>query len=713
MSAVVDGETLRTGRAATGALDLTVVIVNYNVRYFLEQCLHSVRAATATLRAEVIVVDNASHDDSLQMLAERFADVTVVANARNVGFARANNQAIRRARGRYVLLLNPDTLVPEDCFERCLAYADAHPRCGVLGVPMFDGAGRYLPESKRGFPSPWVSFAKMSGLARLGPHSAQLNGYYAGHLPADETHVVDVLAGAFMWLRAEALTAAGGGLDEDYFMYGEDIDLSYCVQRAGYEVVYFAGTTIVHYKGESTRKRSLGYVRTFYRAMDIFARKHVDGPMGGAYRGSLRAAIYARAALAVVTNALAALALVLLDTAAVLAIVLGVKWAWANVRYGVPNWFEPRFDYVNVPVYTALIVAGVALGGGYDKPYRLASALRGAALGTLFTLIAYALLPEGLRSSRAVVLLTGAGALFVVPALRWGWSLLRPREVATGLRARDATLRLAVVGSPDEVERVLALLARAGVAREYIGRIAPDSPASATGEDELGALAELGMLARTYRLDEVVFCTRDVGVGAVVSAMRTYGQTLDCRTVAAGARAIVGSPSSSSPGELYTVGVRYEIALARRRRQKRTLDLAVASLVLALWPVLALLVDSPGGLARNALGVLLGSTTWVGYAASDAGGGQGLPQLRPAVLHLGGPIVDGVSVADEATPNLPATRLNRVYARLYRPADDLRTLRSRWRELGATPLAIARLAPSRWPHWAAAAPSVYREPHAR
>ncbi len=681
-------------------VDLSIVIVNYNVRYFLEQCLQSVRVAADGLRVEIFVVDNASHDDSLEMLGA-FPEVRLIANGRNVGFAAANNQAIREARGRYVLLLNPDTLVPEDCLRACLAYADAHPNVGALGVPMYDGAGQFLPESKRGFPSPWVSFAKMSGLSKLAPRSSQLNGYYAGHLAQGETNTIDVLAGAFMWLRAEALARAGGGLDEDYFMYGEDIDLSYLIQRAGYDNVYFADASIIHYKGESTRKRSLGYVRTFYRAMDLFAGKHLRGPMSGAYRATLRSAIYLRAALAVSTNVLAALAVVILDAVAVGAVALAAKWAWARYYFDSPDWFQPEFDSINVPIYTATMLLGVALAGGYDKPYRFGAALRGVALGTVVTLITYALLPTGLRSSRAVVLLTGLGAGLLVPAIRYLWSLLRPTQVSMSLQRRNTGRRLVVVGSNDEVERVLALLARAGVAREFIGRLAPKF-ALGVGDD-LGVVSDLAEVARAYRLDEVIFCTRDVPISTTLYWMRHFGTRVDCRTVADRAQAIVGSPSSGAPGELYTVGVRYEILLPRRRRQKRLLDWGVALSSLLLWPILALFVEQPFGLLRNAVSVLLGAVSWVGYA--DGTLDSVLPSLRPSVL----------SAAPPASLGPAAARLNQLYARLYRPAEDVHILRARWRQLGRRPTVIARLAPSRWPHWAAAADptnAAYSDAHA-
>ena len=249
-------------------MDLSIIIVNYNVRYFLDQCLHSVQQAIKKLeeeqlQAEVSVVDNNSVDGSAGEVRQKFPWVKLIENRENVGFAKANNQALAVSSGRYILLLNPDTVVEEDTFSKCISFMDSHPDAGALGVKMIDGKGAFLPESKRALPTPWVSFYKMFGLSRLFPRSRRYARYHLGHLDRDQTHPVDVLAGAFMFLRKETLEKTGY-LDESFFMYGEDIDLSYRISQAGYHNYYFPESTIIHYKGESTKKGSLNYVKIFY-----------------------------------------------------------------------------------------------------------------------------------------------------------------------------------------------------------------------------------------------------------------------------------------------------------------------------------------------------------------------------------------------------------------------------------------------------------------
>ena len=251
---------------------LTVVIVNYNVKDYLCQCLHSVERAMQGLSGEVVVVDNASSDGSVEELSSRFPHVTFIANKDNRGFSCANNQAIRQAQSEYVLLLNPDTVVGEDVLLAAVDFMDSHPDAGGVGVRMLTDDGRMAWESRRGVPTLMTSFYKMVGLCRLFPKSRVFGKYYMRYLDENEVNRIEIMSGAFMMLRRQALEEVGL-LDETFFMYGEDIDLSYRLLEAGYNN-YYLPRSIVHYKGESTQKTSFYYVRNFYNAMLIFYDKH-------------------------------------------------------------------------------------------------------------------------------------------------------------------------------------------------------------------------------------------------------------------------------------------------------------------------------------------------------------------------------------------------------------------------------------------------------
>ena len=279
-------------------MKLTVVIVNYNVRYYVEQCLRSLQRALANVDAQVYVVDNHSKDDSVALLQPLFPDVHFVASNHNLGFARANNIAIRQTESDYVLLLNPDTIVAEDTITRCVEFMDAHPDAGVVGVKMLTTTGKPAMESRRAVPSPMVSFYKMTGLCARFPKSRRFGRYYLGYLPWDQPAEIEVASGAFSLLRREAIDKVGL-LDEDFFMYGEDIDLSYRLLKGGYRNWYLP-QRILHYKGESTKKSSFRYVHVFYEAMLIFFRKHY-GHLSGLLSIPIKIAIYGKAFLALIS----------------------------------------------------------------------------------------------------------------------------------------------------------------------------------------------------------------------------------------------------------------------------------------------------------------------------------------------------------------------------------------------------------------------------
>lgn len=279
---------------------LSVIIINYRVPYFLELCLRSVGKALQGLDAEIIVVDNHSADGSADLLRPLFPEVKWILNTKNTGFAHANNQALEHSVGEYILFLNPDTIIPEDFARKCLSFIQSLRRPGGIGVRMIDGSGRFLKESRRGFPSSWVAFCRLSGLSTLFPRSRRFAGYYLGHLPEDGSHPAPVLSGACLLVRRRVLDAVGS-FDERFFMYAEDIDLSFRMERAGYQNYYTSGTTVIHFKGESTQKDSR-YIRQFYKAMSQFRRKHFDRGLPAVFNRGLEAAIWVRAGIAAATG---------------------------------------------------------------------------------------------------------------------------------------------------------------------------------------------------------------------------------------------------------------------------------------------------------------------------------------------------------------------------------------------------------------------------
>ena len=650
---------------------LSVVIVTYNVCYFLEQALLSVRRAAERLGepVEIFVVDNNSADNSVAMVRARFPEVILLENKDNPGFSKANNQALRQATGHYQLLLNPDTLVEEDTFRLCCDFMDQHPRCGGLGVKMLDGQGRFLPESKRGLPTPAVAFYKIFGLAWLFPKSRTFGRYHLGFLDPDQAHEIAVLSGAFMLLRKAALDQVGL-LDEDYFMYGEDIDLSYCLTQGGWQNWYFPGTRIIHYKGESTKRTSVNYVFVFYRAMVIFAQKHFAPGQAGLFSKLINSAIWLRAGAAVAQRLATAAAPALLDAGLLYAGLFALKIYWENNHKYVRLPYPPQYMLVAVPMYIVVWLTATWLSGGYDRGARTSRIVRGIAAGTLL-ISAVTNFLDSWRFSKALILLGGVWAIAALIGRRLFSHWLRHGN----LRLSEPQAKtLAIVGTWAESQRVRQLLAAAQVPANIIGYVAPATPtAPAHLPDYLGEPAQLPELVRLYGLNELIFCGKDLPVSQIIDLM----QSLPARSAVAykilpeDSQYIIGSSSKDAPGDYYTLDATLRLHQPEQRRSKRLLDLLVSLGLLLAAPVLIWGQRRPGGLLPTIWQVLRGRRTWVGLRYTPGAAGV------PAVLSPA-----DVAGTQQSLSKATRQRLEFLYAKGYEPELDWRVLWRGWRGLG-------------------------------
>lgn len=641
-------------------MQLSVVIVNYNVEYFLEQCLRSVFNALKNVEGEVWVVDNNSVDGSVQMVKDKFPQAKLIENKKNTGFSYANNQAMRLSTGKYVLLLNPDTLVEEDTFEKCVAFMDAHPDAGGLGVKMIDGRGVFLPESKRGLPTPAVAFYKIFGLSAIFPKSKRFGRYHLGYLDKDKVHEVDVLSGAFMLMRKETLDKVGL-LDEEFFMYGEDIDLSYRIQKGGYKNYYFPDTRIIHYKGESTKKGSVNYVFVFYRAMVIFARKHFSQQNAALFSFLINLAIYLRAGIAIARRFVVNAALPLFDAAVLFGGMFFLKNYWeANHIYVEGGTYPPFFMQVVVPSYIVMWLGAVYYSGGYDKPVHITKIVRGIALGTVLILVGYALLNEEYRFSRALILLGATWAVFTLVISRLAMHAIKYKTFDFDLSRRK---RIVIVAEPEEADRVLLLLKQSGVQSQFIKFVSPGS-SNQPRTDYLGTVGQLGDIIRIYSINEVIFCARDISAHHIISYMSgVSGGEVEYKIAPPESLFIIGSNSINTNGDLYTIDIN-SITKPGNRRSKRLFDMFASLAMLLLFPLV--LLSRGRKLLAYIPAVFIGQKSWVGYhtkVATDA-----LPKIKPGVLTPAD-AYKGLAM-DEVT----LTNLNTLYAKDYRWANDLNVL---------------------------------------
>ena len=593
-------QTAAVSKSTAETPDVSVIIVNYNVREFLEQALESVERAGAGLSVETFVVDNDSADGSAQMVRERFPDVRLIENEENVGFATANNQAIREASGRHLLILNPDTLLQEDTLRTLVRFMDEHPDAGAAGCSILNPDGTFAPESRRSFPTPSVAFYRLTGLSRFFPRSRIFGRYNLNYLPIDQESEVDALSGSCMMVRhaalyengrmaergngrAEALSQEGAGLfDEAFFMYGEDLDWCYRIQQQGWKIYYTPETQIIHYKGESTKKGELRYVRLFYGAMLRFVEKHFSGnPETGLLRRNssrllalcIRLGILVHALLTFVTRAFTTVGPVLLDFLLVFGMMAGAARLWSAG-------FGSSFYLVVTPAYTIAAVLGVALFGGYRRGHRLhlRPVFTGLA-GALLVVATISFFVRDIAFSRAVLLLgfMGTGVLLVA------------KRLLQRIRTKDLR-RTLLVGSPNEASRLRRLVGRSMRPSTLLLGYVGDKPRH-DGNDSiphLGHLRHLRDLVRLQAADDVVFAADTLSNTAILGHMRQLRDLpVQFKILASGRDRIIGKASVEDFSVPFMSAER-AVAPLRSPLSRRLLEVPVALVSMAIHPPLKL-----------------------------------------------------------------------------------------------------------------------------
>jgi len=651
-------------------MKLSIIIVNYNVEFYLEQCLLAVEKAQKGIESEVWVVDNNSVDYSIRMLKSKFPKVNLIANKENVGFAVANNQAIKKAKGEYILLLNPDTIVEEDTFLKVITYMDKHPKTGGLGVKMLDGKGNFLAESKRGLPSPQVAFFKILGMARLFPKSKFFGRYHLGFLDKDHIHEVDVLAGAFMLIPKKVLNEIGL-LDERFFMYGEDIDISYRITKAGYKNIYFPETSIIHFKGESTQKSSANYVFIFYRAMVLFAQKHFSSRHAYLFRFLINVAIYTRASLAILFRIIQKIYLPIIEIAVLYIGIYFIQDYWEKTFLIEAEYPWYYVVYV-IPIYILIWTLSGLISGAYDKPYSVWKSIKGIGLGTLIILVIYALLPESLRFSRAIILFSTIWAMFSLAMLRGILNILKFSDFTQN---NIGEKRIGIIGELNETRRVAELIRNAPFSPGFIGLINSKN-GNEFQEGVIGDLKQLEDLISIYKISELVFCSDSLDASEIIRLMaRLNNAKIAFKIAPHKSTAVIGSQSISQAGNLYMIDID-GILKPNNKRAKRLFDFLFAVLLLILSPVCLLLVKHKRSFFSNVLSVLFGFKSWVGYDQSPFLSQDKLPSIKKGILFPKDAFPDKEISEDSSA------RLNLMYAQDYKLKNDMQILLKAFKYLG-------------------------------
>jgi GT2 family glycosyltransferase len=644
-------------------IKVSVIIVSYNVQYFLELCLHATLKALAGVTGEIIVIDNQSSDESCLIIKQHFPSVTLIENKDNVGFSKANNQGVAIAKGAYIHFLNPDTVIPEDFYIKSIAYLDQHPKAGALGPRLLDGTGDYAIDSKKSFPSFWTSVYKVMGLASLRPQSAFFNKYYAAHIAETETAAVDILSGCCLLVRKEAMDKAGGSFDESYFMYCEDVDLCHRIGLAGYQNVYFPETSIIHYKGESTRKLSYKYMKIFYEAHALFVKKYYPKSLGIIYITALRSVLSLRNVINWLRHIFGIFKMYVLDALLLTLVTIAIKNFWFDSISEVSLPESPSIFYKTIPLFVIIWMLSLFLNGAYDKPFSLFKAGRGMVIGTIIVLAGYGLMPLDLRYSRGVVLFSGMAGTIAILLARWitallGWIKLVPRG--------KVDYKAAIISNEEGYTTLNTRLQHLGYKLDIAGLISVNKQHTATN---LGSISAVKAIQETYQINEIIFNSKAVNYKDIIDTMQVCASKVFYKISTPYSAMLVGSNNLKHHAEAFSLEQHYKIATPSNKRNKRIIDICASLVLILIYPFLKRKVKTKTFLWTNLCKVLMGKCTWVGYRQQPGVPSEPLlPTLRPSILPT------YIMVPGYEPSEYNYYQLASRYAISYNVLDDIRLL---------------------------------------
>lgn len=631
---------------------VSVIIVNYNVRDLLRQALRSIERSLSGICSEIIVVDNNSVDGSVRMLAEEFPHVHVIANRSNIGFSAANNQGIRLSTAAYIFILNPDTIVEEDSIKTLIRFMNAHPDAGAVGCRILNPDGTFALESRRSFPTPMVAFYRMTGLSRMFPRSRVFGRYNLTFLPEDEVSAVDALSGSCMFLRSAALhtstsgsaststTTSGPGstpkptpaqtgaglFDENFFMYGEDLDLCYRIQKSGWNIYYTPDTQIIHYKGESTKKGDLRYVRLFYGAMVRFAQKHLSEDYPKAFLWVLRVGVILRGLVTALGNVLRHPAVRDLVLCFMVMTGLGV---FRSLQSGLQ--FPPIFYWGLAPLFSMIVTGVIAAWGGYraNRPQ-----LGLVFLGSLLAVTALAALSFFVKQvafSRMVVLACLPACLLVLSTVR----------LLPGTRKRIGR-RALMVGNLDSANA----LAHPQLSQHVLVGIATAAPVHDLHVSPpcLGTYHQLRDIARVHHIESVIFASASLTNKEIFALMQTLaGTSVQTYILAQEQDHMIGKSSIENLGDRTLLDAEEVIGTLRSRTARRVSDIIAALAGAIVHPVVLLLSKLSGPHSRwthrrertrQWTAVLRGERSLIGFDDQTAFVPPAEWQLQPGVFAV-------------------------------------------------------------------------------
>lgn len=569
-------------------MDLSIIIVNYNVKEFLQNLIHSIHKAGRNLSYEIIVVDNASDDGSIELLKEKFPEVNLIANDANLGFSKANNIGLKNASGKYILLLNPDTIVAEDTFEKMIDFFKGNPQAGLAGCKILNPDGTLQLACRRSFPGPWTSFCKVTGLSSLFPQNKIFARYNLTYLDENDTYEVDAISGSFMMFPKSVFEKIGG-LDERFFMYGEDLDFCYRIQQAGYKVFYVHSTQIIHYKGESTKRSSLDETKFFYNAMHLFVKKHLSSSF--LVEIILRIAIALREFFAFLGKKKLILLAVTLDFfffnislfAAEKLYMSFTSWDGFNEEHLIIIFLAPAVIHIltsaALKVYRRNSLSVLRTLGGIILSFFILSSLT-----FFFKQFAY---------SRAVVIITYAVLFFIIPF----WRIILKLFFHIGFdKGSVFTVRALVVGTNKDVARIAKRLqSNSSEYHNIVGLIGSSHKEIGNMIDDLeiiGSLENIKKVINHRKINEVIFSSDEISYNQIMGIVSAcQDENVDFKLIGNGVDFLVGKTSVSLLDDVQLIDITYNISNPSVKFIKLMFDKTLAIVVLfSLYPLIYLSV---------------------------------------------------------------------------------------------------------------------------
>ncbi len=558
---------------------VSVIIVSFNVRGFLENLVTSLRHALDGIESEIIIVDNSSDDDTVDFLKRNHPDIELIENRTNVGFGKANNQGLKISSGEFLLLINPDAIVEENTIKEMLAFVNLHPEAGASSCKVLNADGTLQKTCRRGFPTPWVAFTKISGLSSLFPRTKIFGRYNLTYLDSEEVHEVDAIGGSFMFIPRKVFENVGG-FDEDYFMYGEDLDLCYKIKKAGYKVYYTPQTTAIHFKGESTRRSSINQTYEFYRAMSVFVEKRYGS--GTLLSFSLKFAIFLNRQTRLLFRFVKRISPALIDfSISVLAMFIG-EFLKTHRIFAIPSYGRPYF-YVAPGIVFVMFGIGFGIYGENKFSFRLSF------LSTLLTFLLFSSLTYFFKEfafSRLIVLIGSLIMALVIP----GWRLVYQLRNSVGVPRHPFFGRKTIVVGTDNraMELIKKIRGRVSMGYDIVGIVSEEKQQEnrLLGIRVVGNLSELPRLIRERRIDDVLFASGKISYSQVLQAIaNAKNPTVSFKLVPDTMDVIIGKTYVDGLADVPLVDIDYNISKTRNKVMKRLFDI--------LFSIIGLIFLSP------------------------------------------------------------------------------------------------------------------------